>query len=265
MTARIIDGKAVAQRLRGRLAERIATLHFRPGLAVVLVGDDPASARLRPQQGPRRRRAPASTPRTIRLPADTREAELLTLVEDAERRPGGRRHPGAVAAAAADRRQQAVIAAIDPAKDVDGFHPMNVGPAGRPAAGACAVHAARRHAAARAAGVELAGARAVVARPLAHRRQADGALLLARRLPPSPARTRRTRDLPAECRRADILVAAVGRPEMVRGDWIKPGRHRHRRRHQPRRRRQAGRRRGLRRGAPRSPARSPRCPAASGR
>ena len=117
---------------------------------------------------------------------------------------------------------QAVIEAIDPAKDVDGFHPMNVGHLadGRPALVPCTPLGVMKLL--RASGVEIAGARAVIAGPLGDRRTPDG--------PPAGGRRRdhhvahsRTRDLPAECRRADILIAAVGKPEMVQGDWIRPG------------------------------------------
>ena len=115
-----------------------------------------------------------------------------------------------------------MIEAIDPDKDVDGFHPLNAGPlvTGRPALVPCTPRGVMKLLAE--AGVPLEGARAlvvgrstIVGRPMA-------ALLLAAHATVTVAHSR-TRDLAAECRRADILVAAVGRPEMVRGDWIAPG------------------------------------------
>ncbi len=117
---------------------------------------------------------------------------------------------------------QAVIEAIDPAKDVDGFHPTNVGHLadGRPALAPCTPLGVMKLL--RATGIETTGARAVVlgrsaivGRPMAR-------LLLAADATVTVAHSR-TRDLPAECRRADILIAAVGKPEMVQADWIKPG------------------------------------------
>ena len=103
VTARIIDGKAVAAALRARLARQVATLPFRPGLAVVLVGDDPASA-IYVRSKDRAARAVGIAAHTIRLPADTSEEALLDADRPTERRSGGGRHPGAAAAARAYRR-----------------------------------------------------------------------------------------------------------------------------------------------------------------
>jgi len=220
MTATLIDGKAVAASLRATLAARVAALAFRPGLAVVLVGDDPASA-VYVRNKDRAAASVGIAARTIRLPAETNQAALLAQV----------------AALNADLAidgilvqlplpppldARAVIAAIDPAKDVDGLHPLN---AGRLATGDAALVPCTPLGVMKlldAAQVPLVGARALVlgrsnlvGRPAA-------ALLLSRDATVTLAHSR-TRDLAGECRRADVLVAAVGRPELVRRDWVKPG------------------------------------------
>ena len=221
MSARIIDGKAVAAALRARLARQVAALPFRPGLAVVLVGDDPASA-IYVRSKDRAASAVGIAAHTIRLPADASEEALLTQIARLNADPAvdgilvQLPLPAHIVA-------QAVIEAVDPDKDVDGFHPLNVGrlASGCPRAGS--LHAGRRdEAAGRSADIPLEGARAlvlgrsaIVGRPMA-------ALLLAAHATVTVAHSR-TRDLAAECRRADVIVAAVGRPELVRGDWIAPG------------------------------------------
>ena len=218
--ASIIDGKAVAAALRAEVAARVSTLPFRPGLAVVLVGDDPAS-QVYVRNKDRAAQAAGIAARTLRLPADTTEAALLATVCALN------------ADAAIDGilvqmplplqiRAQAVIEAIDPAKDVDGLTPVNAGllAAGRPRLVPCTPAGVMKLLAA--AGVNPAGARAMVlgrsvlvGRPMA-------ALLTAADATVTLAHSR-TRDLPAECRRAEILIAAAGRAEMVRGGWIAPG------------------------------------------
>jgi methylenetetrahydrofolate dehydrogenase (NADP+)/methenyltetrahydrofolate cyclohydrolase len=217
MTARIIDGKAIAARLRARLGERVAGLSFRPGLAVVLVGDNPASA-VYVRSKDRAANAAGIAAQTIRLPADTPEAELIACVAGLNRDPDV---DGILVQMPLPPqiRSQAVIAAIDPAKDVDGFHPLNIGKLadGQPFLVPCTPLGVMRLLAE--AGVSPAGARAlvlgrspIVGRPMA-------ALLLAADATVTIAHSR-TRDLAVECRRAEILIAAVGRPQMVRGDWI---------------------------------------------
>jgi methylenetetrahydrofolate dehydrogenase (NADP+)/methenyltetrahydrofolate cyclohydrolase len=220
MTATIIDGKAVAASLRATVADRVAGLGFRPGLAVVLVGDDPASS-VYVRTKDRAAQAAGIDARTIRLPATTSQATLLATIADLNR---DATVDGILVQLPlpAGLSQQAVIEAIDPAKDVDGFHPINVGHLtdGRPTLAPCTpmgVMHLLRHT-----GTPLSGARAVVlgrssivGRPMA-------SLLIAADATVTVAHSR-TRDLAAECRRADILVAAVGRPQMVTGDWIKPG------------------------------------------
>jgi len=222
--ARIIDGKAVAAALRAELAARVAALPYRPGLAVVLVGDDAASA-VYVRSKDRAAQQAGIEARTIRLPADTNEAALLAQIA---RLNADRAVDGILVQLPLPRgiRTEAVIDAIDPAKDVDGFHPVNAGllASGRAGLVPCTPKGVMRLLAGASAevGVALSGARAlvlgrstIVGRPMAALLTgADATVTLAHS---------RTRDLPAECRRADILVAATGRPEMVRGDWVKPG------------------------------------------
>jgi methylenetetrahydrofolate dehydrogenase (NADP+)/methenyltetrahydrofolate cyclohydrolase len=220
VTARIIDGKALAQHMRAALAKRIAGLDFTPGLAVVLVGDDPASA-VYVRSKDRAAREAGIEAQTIRLPADTTEAVLLAEIARLNADPDV---DGILVQLPLPKhiRAQAVIEAIDPAKDVDGFHPINAGRLadGRPTLVPCTPMGVMKLL--EAAGAALTGARAlvlgrssIVGRPMA-------SLLLAGNATVTIAHSR-TKDIAAECRRAEILVAAVGRPEMVRGDWIAPG------------------------------------------
>ena len=249
MTARIIDGKAVAARLRARAgrARRGAVLPPRPARGARGRGPGLAASMSATRTAPRRRPASTAPPSTCR-PTPPRPRCSPTIAR-AERRPGGGRHPGAAAAAAADPRR--------------GRDRRGRSGEGRGRLPSAQCRAARRRASrawcpARRAGVmhllargrasALRGARAVVlgrvqivGRPMAQ-------LLLAADCTVTIAHSR-TRDLAAECRRAEILVAAVGRPEMVRGDWIAPGAvvidvGINRLRGRP-----AGRRRRLRRGA----------------
>ncbi len=220
MSARIIDGKAIAAEARARLAERIATLPFRPGLAVVLVGDDPASA-VYVRSKDRAANAAGISVQTIRLPADTSEEELITRVARLNADPAvdGILVQLPLPAHIATRT---VVEAVEPAKDVDGFHPLNVGllASGNPVLVPCTPLGIMRLLAE--SGIALEGARAlilgrstIVGRPLAM-------LLMAANATVTVAHSR-TRDLASECRRADVVVAAVGKPELVRGDWIAPG------------------------------------------
>jgi methylenetetrahydrofolate dehydrogenase (NADP+) / methenyltetrahydrofolate cyclohydrolase len=219
-TARVIDGKAVAERLCAEVARRAAALPFRPGLRVVRVGDDPASG-VYVRNKDRAAAAAGFDSETVYLPADTSEAALLERVAALNADPAV---DGILVQLPLPPqiRQGAVIAALDPAKDVDGFHPLNAGllASGQPALVPCTpkgvMHLLRET------GVALPGARAVVlgrsqivGRPMLR-------LLLGADCTVTAAHSR-TRDLPAECRRAEILVVAVGRPEMVRGDWIREG------------------------------------------
>ncbi len=220
MSAALIDGKAVAAALRAALAQRVAALPFQPGLAVVLVGDDPASA-VYVRNKDRAAASVGIAARTIRLPADTAQAALLAQVAALNADPAV---DGILVQLPlpAQLDARAVIAAIDPGKDVDGLHPVNAGRLadGDPGLVPCTPLGVMKLL--DAAGIGLRGARALVlgrsnlvGRPVA-------ALLLAADATVTVAHSR-TRDLAAECRRADVLVAAVGRPEMVRGDWLRPG------------------------------------------
>jgi len=220
VTARVLDGKVVAAELRARVADRVAMLPFRPVLAVVLVGDDPASA-VYVRSKDRAATEAGILARTIRLAGSTSEPALLRVIEglNADAEVDGilvqLPLPPAI-------RAQAIIEAIDPAKDVDGFHPLNTGRLadGRPGLVPCTP--AGVMALLSAADIPVRGARAlvigrstIVGRPVA-------ALLLAADATVTIAHSR-TRDLPAECRRADIVIAAIGRPTFVQGDWITPG------------------------------------------
>ncbi len=220
MTARILDGKALAERMRADIAAKIATLPYRPGLAVVIVGDDPASA-VYVRNKERAARESGIAARTIALPATTAESALLALIAELNADPAT---DGILVQLPlpAHIHAQRVIEAIDPAKDVDGFHPINAGylALGLPALVPCTPRGVMRLLAE--AGTRLAGARAavlgrsaIVGRPVA-------ALLTAADATVTLLHSR-TRDIAAECRRAEIVIAAVGRAEMVRGDWIAPG------------------------------------------
>jgi len=220
VTARIIDGRAVAAALRAEIAARVAGLGFQPGLAVVLVGDDPASA-VYVRNKDRAAGAVGLAARTLRLAAATSQAELLAVVRTLNDDPAV---DGILVQMPLPRQidSTAILDAIDPAKDVDGLHPLNAGllAAGRPGLAPCTPRGVMKlleHA-----GIGLRGARAVVlgrsvlvGRPMA-------ALLTAADATVTLAHSR-TRDLADECRRADIVVAAVGRPGMVAGDWVRPG------------------------------------------
>jgi methylenetetrahydrofolate dehydrogenase (NADP+)/methenyltetrahydrofolate cyclohydrolase len=220
----LIDGKAVAAALRARVAAAVTSLSARhgvvPGLATVLVGNDPASeVYVRSKQKAAREAGLLS--REHRLRVDVAEAELLALLRDLNADPA---IDGVLVQLPLPRQIDArrAIEALDPAKDVDGFHPHNVGLlwSGAPALVPCTPLGAMillRSALPSLAGADaiVLGRSAIVGRPMA-------ALLLAADCSVTLAHSK-SRDLPALCRRADILVAAVGRPELVRGDWIKRG------------------------------------------
>jgi methylenetetrahydrofolate dehydrogenase (NADP+) / methenyltetrahydrofolate cyclohydrolase len=220
VTARLIDGKAIAATLRAEVAANVATAGFTPRLAVVLVGEDPAS-QIYVRTKDRAAREAGIEARTIRLKADTEQAHLLGTIRALN---ADHAIDGILVQLPLPRGidPQAVIEAIDPTKDVDGFRPINVGHLadGRLALAPCTPLGVMKLL--RATGIEIAGARAlvlgrsaIVGRPMAR-------LLLAADATVTVAHSR-TRDLPAECRRADILIAAIGKPRMVQADWIKPG------------------------------------------
>ena len=224
MSATIIDGKAIAAGLRGRVAEAVARLkaahNIVPGLAVVLVGKNPAS------EVYVRNKAKAVTeagmnPIDRYLPDSISEAELLALIDALNADPTV--HGILVQLPLPPQIDpQKVIAAIDPAKDVDGFHPLNVGRlgSGSPALVPCTPLGCiilAKTARPSLAGLEavVIGRSNIVGKPVAQ-------LLLSENATVTVAHSK-TRDLAAVCRRADVLIAAIGRAEFVRGDWIKPG------------------------------------------
>ena len=222
MSAKIIDGKAVAAKLRAAVADEVARLAGVgvPGLAVVLVGDDPASAVYVRNKGKATIAAGMRSFERI-LPATATQAEVLAQVAELNADPAVH---GILVQLPMPKHIDpgVVIPAIDPAKDVDGLHPVNAGRlvGGLPGLVPCTPLGCLRLA--REVHTKFAGLEAVVVgrsnlvgKPVAH-------LLLAEHCTVTIAHSR-TRDLAAVTRRADILVAAVGRPEMIRGDWIKPG------------------------------------------
>ncbi len=221
--ASIIDGKAIAAGLRARVATAVAGLAAQgvvPGLAVVLVGDNPASQVYVRNKG-RQTLEAAMRSFDHALPASTTEAEVLALVARLNADPDV---DGILVQLPMPPHMDAqrVIEAIDPGKDVDGFHPVNAGKlmTGAPGPVPCTPLGCLmliRSARAEIAGLEavVVGRSNIVGKPVAQ-------LLLAESCTVTIAHSR-TSDLPAVCRRADILVAAVGRPEMIRGDWVKSG------------------------------------------
>jgi methylenetetrahydrofolate dehydrogenase (NADP+)/methenyltetrahydrofolate cyclohydrolase len=225
MPATLIDGKAFAADLRARVAQHAATLRERhglvPGLAVVLVGDDPASG-VYVRSKARATEEAGMNSWQYTLPADTSAAELLARVDALNADPAV--HGILVQLPLPAHIDEAdVIARLAPAKDVDGFHVENAGRllAGLPGLVPCTPLGCMMMIHDRL-GPDLSGLNAVVVgrsnivgKPVAQ-------LLLRANATVTMAHSR-TPDLPGLCRRADILVAAVGRPEMVRGDWIKPG------------------------------------------
>jgi methylenetetrahydrofolate dehydrogenase (NADP+)/methenyltetrahydrofolate cyclohydrolase len=220
VSAVVIDGKAIAADVRREVAEEIAASGLRPGLATVLVGDDPAS------EVYVRGKIRASEEVGIvsihhHLAADVSQDEVAGLIAELN----GQRDVSGILLQLPVPDQldgQALTALIDPDKDVDGLTPVSAGrllqnrPGLRPATPSGCIELLDRH------GVQLEGANAVVVgrsdlvgRPVAQ-------LLLHRNATVTMCHSR-TRDLAAECRRADVLIAAVGRPRLVQGDWIKPG------------------------------------------
>ncbi len=222
--ATIIDGKAIAAQLRADVASaagRLSRDHgVTPGLAVVLVGDDPASE-VYVRNKDRATRAAGMVSFEVKVPATTSEIELLAIVGELNRRDDV---DGILVQLPLPPHIDAghVIEAIDPAKDVDGFHPINAGrlAAGQPALVPCTPLGCIMLA--KSVQPDLTGLEAVVigrsnivGKPVAQ-------LLLAENCTVTIAHSK-SRSLPEIARRADILIAAVGRPELVRGDWIRPG------------------------------------------
>jgi len=221
---KIIDGKAFAATLRGRIAEVVAALRethdLTPGLAVVLVGEDPASQIYVRSKGKQTLETGMNSFEHT-LPADTSQQGLLSLIATLNGDP--QVHGILVQLPLPEQiDEQAVIDAIDPAKDVDGFHVVN---AGRLATGGkamvpctplgCLMMLQDRLGDLTGMEAVIVGRSNIVGKPMAQ-------LLLGANCTVTVAHSR-TRDLPGVCRRADILVAAVGRPQMIKGDWVKLG------------------------------------------
>jgi methylenetetrahydrofolate dehydrogenase (NADP+)/methenyltetrahydrofolate cyclohydrolase len=224
MTAKRIDGKAAAQAIRQRVAELVPEFEAKagrtPGLATVLVGDDPASAVYVRSKN----KATAETGMAgfaHNLPDSISEDELLQLVLDVN---ADERVDGILVQLPLPKHIDAtrVIETIDPGKDVDGFHPMNAGrlATGIPSLVPCTPYGCLyllKQELGELSGLDavVIGRSNIVGKPMAQ-------LLIGESTTVTVAHSR-TRDLSEVVRRADIVVAAVGRPEMVRGDWIKPG------------------------------------------
>jgi len=224
MTARIIDGKVIASELRARVAQEVARAQrdhgLTPGLAVVLVGSDPAS-QIYVRSKHKQTQAAGMASFEHVLPADIGQRDLLTLIGQLNRDPAVH---GILVQLPLPKslHTETIINAIDPAKDVDGLHPNN---AGRLAGGlvalspctplGCIMLTKTVHASLEGMNAIVIGRSNLVGRPLVQ-------LLLNENATVTIANSR-SRELPQLCARADLVYAAVGKAEMVRGDWIKPG------------------------------------------
>ncbi|WP_127558383.1 bifunctional methylenetetrahydrofolate dehydrogenase/methenyltetrahydrofolate cyclohydrolase FolD [Nioella ostreopsis] len=224
MSATIIDGKAFAAKVRAQVAEHVARLKeengITPGLAVVLVGEDPASQVYVRSKGKQTVEVGMNS-YEHKLEADTSEADLLALIARLNNDPAVHGIlvqlplPGHL-------NSDLVINSIDPAKDVDGFHISNVGLLGTGQKSmvpctplGCLMMLRDHHGSLSGMNAVVVGRSNIVGKPMAQ-------LLLGDSCTVTIAHSR-TKDLGAVCRGADILVAAVGRPEMIPGDWVKPG------------------------------------------
>jgi methylenetetrahydrofolate dehydrogenase (NADP+) / methenyltetrahydrofolate cyclohydrolase len=224
MTARIIDGKIIAAALRARVAEEVARVkrehRLTPGLAVVLVGNDPASE-VYVSSKHRQTQAAGMASFEHRLPAHVSQADLLALIAKLNRDPAVH---GILVQLPLPKHlhTEAVINSIDPAKDVDGLHPAN---AGRLAGGfaalspctplGCIILTKSVHRSLEGMNAIVIGRSNLVGRPLVQ-------LLLNENATVTIAHSR-SHDLPKLCAQADLVYAAVGKPQMVRGNWLKPG------------------------------------------
>jgi methylenetetrahydrofolate dehydrogenase (NADP+)/methenyltetrahydrofolate cyclohydrolase len=224
MTARIIDGKTISADLRGKVTDAVHRLRrdrgIVPGIAVVLVGDNPAS------EVYVRNKAKAVAESGMhaldrKLLAETPEAALLDLIAELN---ADEAVNGVLVQLPLPKQidPQKIVAAIDPAKDVDGFHPLNVGrlASGLPALApctpvGCVLLAKTVHASLEGLEAVVIGRSNIVGKPVAQ-------LLLAENATVTICHSK-TNDLPEVCRRADLVIVAIGKPEFVRGHWIKPG------------------------------------------
>ncbi len=220
MTARSIDGKAIAAGVRAEVAAAVKQLPAPPALAVVLVGDDPASHVYVASKAKQTVEAGMRSVE-VRLPADTAETELIAKVEALSRDP---EVDGILVQLPLPKHivEAKVLAALDPLKDVDGLTEANAGklvlgkPGLRPCTPVgCVILAKTERPDLSGANVVVIGRSILVGKP--------AALLFLEQNATVTLAHSKTRDLKIVCRGADILVAAVGRPEMVRGDWVRPG------------------------------------------
>ncbi len=220
---KIIDGKAIAAKIREEIAAGVAVLKGKgvtPGLAVVLVGDDPAS------QVYVRMKEQACEKAGIfsdehKLPAETSEAQLLALIDELNRDP---RIDGILVQLPLPKQidESKILEAISPKKDVDGFHPYNVGRlvTGNPLFQPCTPYGVMKmieHT-----GIDLTGKEVVVVGRSNIVGKPVALMCLAQHATVTICHSR-TKDLAAQVAKADVLIAAVGRAEMIKGDWIKPG------------------------------------------
>ena len=225
MTARLLEGGPLADQIRAEVAAEVKTMKVQPGLCAVLVGEDPASQTYVASKGKATEEAGMYS-RTVRLPATASEAELLKLLDDLN---ADKKIHGILCQLPLPKHinTEIVLNRVDPRKDVDGFHPINVGKLvlGDPTAFKPATPYGVQQMLIRS-GIETKGAHAVVigrstlvGKPMAN--------LLIQSGPGGDATVTvchsRSEDLPAIARTADILVVAIGKPEFVKGDWIKPG------------------------------------------
>ena len=225
MTARLLEGAPLADQIRAEVAAEVRTMKIQPGLCAVLVGEDPASQTYVASKGKATEEAGMYS-RTVRLPASTTEAELLTLLDELN---ADQKIHGILCQLPLPKHihTETVLNRVDPRKDVDGFHPINVGKLvlGDPTAFRPATPYGVQQMLIRS-GIETKGAHAVVigrstlvGKPMAN--------LLIQDAPGGNATVTvchsRSKDLPAIARTADILIVAIGKPEFVKGDWVKPG------------------------------------------
>jgi methylenetetrahydrofolate dehydrogenase (NADP+)/methenyltetrahydrofolate cyclohydrolase len=220
MTGRSIDGKAIAANVRASVAEAVKQLPAQPALAVVLVGDDPASHVYVTSKGKATVEAGMRSVE-IKLPADTTQEDLIARVEALSRDP---EIDGILVQLPLPKHisEPAVLAALDPLKDVDGLTELSAGklvlgkPGLRPCTPVgCVILAKTERPDLTGANVVVIGRSILVGKP--------AALLFLEQNASVTIAHSKTRDLKMVCRGADILVAAVGRPEMVHGDWVRPG------------------------------------------